>query len=343
MTDMAEHTGGLRIAEDDWARAVGLIDAAGTAVLACHVSPDGDALGSMLALAHALRARGTRVFTTWGDARWQRPPTWEWLPGAGDLVPPADVPDAPELLVVLDTGARDRLGVLGSLVDAAAGVVVLDHHAHGSDLGAAVRCVDPSAAATAVVVAELLQRLGVDLDAAIATCLYVGLVTDTGSFRHPVTTPAVHRLAARLLAAGADPAAVARRVWGSRPYGVVGLLAGALARVRLDTDAIGGRGLIWTHTTRADLADHGLVVEDADAVMETIRLTEEADVAVLLKQDVDGGWKASTRSRGGTDVGAGCAAMGGGGHRLAAGFTADPVLAAEGPAAIVDRFVAALG
>jgi phosphoesterase RecJ-like protein len=333
----------VEIDEDLWRRAVALIAGARAAALVCHVAPDGDALGSMLALARALRGRGIDVSCSWGDERWQRPASWAWLPDVDATVPPGEMPDAPDLLIVLDTGARDRLGVLGGLADSAGAVLVVDHHAHGSDLGDAVRCVDPSAAATAAVVEELLRRLDVPLDQATATCLYAGLVTDTGSFAHSVTTPAVHRLAARLLAAGARPDEVARRVWGTRPLAVVGLLAAALARVRYDAAAAGGRGAVWTWAGRDDIAGQGLALEDVDAVMEAIRVTAEADVAVVAKQDVDGAWKVSSRSRGATDVGAGCAALGGGGHRLAAGFTAPPELSAAGPGAVVGRFLATLG
>lgn len=331
-TDSAVH-----IPDQTWAQAVSLLTEARRVVLVCHVSPDGDALGSMLALASVLRRRGIDVTCSWGDQRWRLPAAYNWLPGADRCVRPAEVPADPDLLIVLDTGARDRLGVLEPLVEQARAAVVLDHHAHGADIEPALHCVDPHAAATAVVVEELIRRLGEPLDEASATCLYVGLVTDTGGFAHAVTTPAVHFVAARLLAAGVRPDDVSRRIWGTRPLGVVHLLAAALARVRYDATAAAGRGLVWTWTTAEDLTDWGLPVEEADAVMEVIRVTGEADVAVVVKQDIDGGFKISTRSRGATDVGAACAALGGGGHRLAAGFSARGK-----PEEIVAGFVAAL-
>jgi phosphoesterase RecJ-like protein len=166
-----------------------------------------------------------------------------------------------------------------------------------------------------------LTRLGHPLDEVTATLLYVGLVTDTGGFQHSVTTPAVHALAGRLLAAGVQPDLVARQVWGSRPFGFLQVLAAALARVRLEADAAAGRGLAWTYTTRDDLADAGLALDEIEPVIDVVRSAREADVAAVLKQDVDGVFRVSTRSRGATDVGAVCAALGGGGHRLAAGFS----------------------
>jgi phosphoesterase RecJ-like protein len=146
-------------------------------------------------------------------------------------------------------------------------------------------------------------------------------VTDTGSFRHSVTMPAVHGVAGRLLAAGARPDLVADRIWGSRPFGYVGLLGAALSRVRLEATAVGGRGLVWTWTEPGDLATWRVGLDEAESVIDVVRLAEEADVAVVCKGDVDGTFKVSLRSRGALDVGAVAVSLGGGGHRLAAGFT----------------------
>jgi phosphoesterase RecJ-like protein len=312
---------GVSIDEASWARALPHFDAAREATLVCHVSPDGDALGSMLALARALRSRGVTVTPTWGDDPFRAPSAYDWLPGIDTVVPPSDVDPAPPLLVVLDTGSVDRLGVLAPLAAAAGEVVVIDHHANNAESVGGDLLVDPSAAATAVVVAELLRRLDVPLDIETATCLYTGLVTDTGGFAHSVTTPAVHGLAGRLLEAGVRPDEVQRRIWGAHPFAYVGLLAAVLARAQLDTAAVGGRGLVWLTVRLDDLAAAGLRAEDAEAVMSTLRMTEEADVAVVLKEDADGSYRVSTRSRGATDVGLACGTLGGGGHRLAAGFT----------------------
>lgn len=303
-----------------WSAAADVIGGVADATLVCHVAPDGDALGSMLALARGLRGRGIDVTCTWGDERWSVPASYGWLPDIDTVVAPGKVADAPSLLVVLDTGSRDRLGVLGRLADSADAVVVVDHHAHSGGIGG-VQLIDVQSAATAAVVEELLRRLEIPLDPEMATLLYVGLVTDTGSFRHSVTTPAVHALAARLIAAGAQPAPIAGKLWGSEPFGLLQVLGAALSRVRLETDALDGRGLVWTWTTRDDLRAAGIGIDEIEPAIDIVRVAREADVAVVLKQDVDGSFRVSTRSRGAIDVGAACAAMGGGGHRLAAGFT----------------------
>jgi phosphoesterase RecJ-like protein len=310
----------VRLPDSLWGEAVTLLRTAPDATLVCHVAPDGDALGSMLALARVLRARGVAVTCTWGDAEFVPPPSYRWLPELDTVVPPAEVAADPTVLVVLDTGSRDRLGVLHGLADTAAALIVIDHHAHSHGL-AGVQLVDPQAAATAVIVEELLRRLDVPVDATAATLLYVGLVTDTGSFQHSVTTPAVHAVAARLLSCGVRPETVAQHLWGQRPFGFQRVLGAALSRVRLETGEVGGRGLVWTWTTTADLRAADVGLDDIEAVIDIVRSAREADVAVVCKQDVDGAFRVSMRSRGATDVGAAATALGGGGHKLAAGFT----------------------
>ncbi len=311
----------VSLPDELWAAAVELLRTTPDVTLVCHVAPDGDALGSMLALARVLRRRGVDVTCTWGDEHWSVPASYTWLPGIDAVARPVDVAkSSPSLLVVLDTGSRDRLGVLGELADRAGHLVVVDHHAHNAGLDG-LHLVDSRAAATAVVVEELLRRMGEDLDVETATCLYTGLVTDTGSFQHAVTTPAVHAVAGRLLAAGARPDEVGRRLWGTRPFGFVQVLGAALGRASLEPDAAAGRGLVWTFTTTDDLTAAGIGLDEIEAVIEVVRQSEEADVAAVFKGDVDGTFRVSTRSRGATDVGSACAALGGGGHRLAAGFT----------------------
>ena len=311
--------------DGDWIAAVELLRQSPDVTLVCHVAPDGDALGSMLALARVLRARGAETTCTWGDERWVVPTPYSWLPDLDTVVSPRRVDGQPSLLVVLDTASRDRLGVLGTLPEQAGAVIVIDHHAHSGE-GVATRLpgvhlVDPASAATAVVVEELLRRMDVAVDATTATLLYVGLVTDTGSFQHSVTTSAVHDVAARLLDAGAQPDVVAQRLWGTKPFAFQQLLGAALARAVLEQHEVAGRGLVWTVVDRAALRSTGLTLDDVESVIDVVRSAREADVAVVLKEDVDGSIRVSTRSRGATDVGAACVALGGGGHRLAAGFT----------------------
>jgi len=311
------------IPESVWDRAVAAIERADRVALACHVSPDGDALGSMLALGLALRAAGRRVVASFGDRRFAVPRLLRFLPGQHLLVEPADYPAAPDLMIVFDVSTMDRLGLLADSARGAGELVVIDHHA--SNAGAAafgtLRLVDPSAAATTVLTEQLIKRLGLAVDRDIAACLYTGLVTDTGSFRYSCTTPEVHAMAGRLIATGLHPDEIARELWDRSPFGYLKVLAAALDRAVLETEAAEARGLVWTYVTRADRAAAGLPYEEVEGVIDVVRRADEADVAVVVKEDDDGAWQVSARSKGAIDVGRACAALGGGGHARAAGFT----------------------
>jgi phosphoesterase RecJ-like protein len=303
------------------ADAVALLEAHDEVVLACHVNPDGDALGSMLALGLALRDRGTRVLASWGSRPFAVPSPYRELPGLDLLVPADEVPQAPGLLVTFDTGSVDRLGDLGDRVAAAADVLVIDHHASNTLFGT-LNLVDVTAASTASMVVDLLDAMGLPLTRDVAACVYTGLVTDTGSFKYVATTPDVHRLAARLLETGIRHDLISREIWDTASYGYVKALGLACARSVLEPDEVGGLGLVWTAVGVEDLERYGLVLADVEGVIDVLRTAREAEVAVVVKTDPeDGLLKVSTRSKGRVDVGAVCVSLGGGGHRFAAGFT----------------------
>jgi len=287
--------------------------------LICHVNPDGDALGSMLGFALGLRRLGfTRLRATF-PGPFELPEPYQELPGRDLLVPAEQAyPDA-DLVMTFDVAAESRLGGLVQLLGAPR-VVVLDHHASNTGFGR-VNLVDPGAAATSVVAEGLLSRLGVALDREIAECFYVALSTDTGSFKFDMTTPAVHALAARLIETGISPGAISRRIFDTRPFGAMKLAGEVLGRAALDPTAAGGRGMVWTYATLADLERHGQRPYVLDTLIDPVRSVAEADVAVVVKELAAGEWAVSLRSKGAVDVSRVAVAFGGGGHRLAAGFT----------------------
>jgi phosphoesterase RecJ-like protein len=307
--------------EADWAEAVRLLSTYDEVALVCHVGPDGDALGSMLALGLALRERGTKVRASWGSQPFEVPAAYAELPGLDLLVQADEIPAAPGLLITFDTGSCERLGALADRVEAAQDVLVVDHHTTNTRFGTC-NLVDEQAAATAVVVVELLDRLGLPLTAEVAAPVYTGLVTDTGSFKYAATTPQVHELAARLLATGIRHDLISRQIWDTAPFAYVQLLGAACSRAVLEADAVGGLGMVWTTVTAEDLERCGLALSDVEGLIDVVRTSREAEVAVVLKADpADGLLKVSTRSKGCLDVGEVCAGLGGGGHRFAAGFT----------------------
>jgi phosphoesterase RecJ-like protein len=312
-----------RPTEQDWAAAVDAVRSGlrpgARVLLVCHVNPDGDALGSMLGFAQGLRRLGvTSLQCTFPGPLTVPEPLH--MPAMDLLIPESEADPAPDLLVTFDAASESRLGALVDRLETATVSLVLDHHASNTGFGK-VSLVDPFAAATSVVAAELLRRLDVPLDRDMAECLYIALVTDTGSFKFDLTTPEVHELAARLVATGIDVGAISRRIFDSRPFGAVRLFGEVMGRAQLEPASAGGRGLVYAVATLADLAKHDQPPYVLEALIDSVRCVAEADVALLLKQVAPTEWAVSMRSKGGADVSLIAVAMGGGGHRLAAGFT----------------------
>ncbi|WP_212834909.1 bifunctional oligoribonuclease/PAP phosphatase NrnA [Catellatospora sp. TT07R-123] len=327
-----------RPTEQDWDAAVAAVRTGlrpgARVLLVCHVNPDGDALGSMLGFAQGLRQLGVEAL----QCTFPGPPSVPsplHMPAMELLVPESEADPAPDLVVTFDAASEGRLGSLVDRLETAEVSLVLDHHASNTGFGK-VSLVDPYAAATAVVAAELLRRLDVTLDRGIAECLYVGLVTDTGSFKFDLTTPEVHELAARLVATGISVGEISRRIFDNRPFGAVRLFGEVLGRAELDPAGAGGRGLVTAVATLDDLARHDQPPYVLEALIDSVRCTAEADVALLLKQVAPAEWAVSMRSKGGADVSLVAVALGGGGHRLAAGFTGRGT-AAEVIAAVRER------
>lgn len=282
--------------------------------LVCHVGPDGDALGSMLGLAEAASNAGKSVMATFGSP-FVVPDNLSFLP-TDHLVKPQDLPSQPEVLVVLDAGSADRIGELAANAGKAEIVVVLDHHVTNEGFGD-VSFVDSGAAATGEIVFDLLELAGWDLTPSIANSLLTAIVTDTGRFQYSNTTPRTLEIASKLVAAGAVPTLIGQRVYEEAPFGYLKAASAAMDRAVLDEDLSVVSSFITEHDLEAADADWG----DIDGLIDTIRLAREADTAVLAKVHRDGRVKVSMRSRGATDVGSLAASFGGGGHRLASGFT----------------------
>lgn len=309
--------------ETEWAAAVAAVrdlPADARVLLVCHVNPDGDALGSMLGFGLGLRRLGVRDLQATFPGPPEVPEPFRWMPGVDLLVPQDDAYPAPDLVICFDAASESRLGDLVDRLETAGTSLVLDHHASNSGFGR-ISLVDPHAAATSVVALELLDRLGVTLDAEMATGLYVALTTDTGSFRFEATTPAVHEMAARLVATGIRPGDISRRIFDTRPFGAVRLFGEVLGRATLEPAAAAGHGLVWTYATRDDLVRHDQPAYVLETLIDSVRCTAEADVSCVVKQAGEAEWAVSLRSKGAVDVSRVAVALGGGGHRFAAGFT----------------------
>jgi len=292
------------------------ISSARSLALACHQTPDGDALGSMLALHRLSLAAGKPSIASWPEP-FVSGPHYSFLPGLDLATKPADFPATPEVMITFDCGSLARLGELAEPARAAATLVVIDHHVTNDGYGA-INLIDPDAAASAVIVRRLLERLGWDLDHESAVCLYTGLVCDTGRFQYDNTTPAVFELAAELARFALPVAAITRQLFEEHRLAYLHLVAAALGRVELDVD----KRFVATWVTADDLAENDVQIEETEGLIDLVRCTSEADVSCVLKEAPEG-TRVSLRAISDVDVGAIATSFGGGGHRKAAGFSSD--------------------
>ncbi|MEA2476601.1 MAG: bifunctional oligoribonuclease and phosphatase NrnA [Actinomycetota bacterium] len=300
----------------DWDGIVNALQGADRIAIACHVNPDGDALGSLLAAHLGLSQLGKKTHPTWSASNVDLPDAYRFLPG-GDALCEVDALPTVDTFLALDCGDAERLGDLEKKAISAPTLINIDHHPGNSEFGT-LNYVDPSASSTAELVATLLQRLGVKVDLDIATCLYVGVVTDTGRFQYSNSRPETLRLAADLLSYGVDAPGIALEVFESAPFGYLKLLGRVLERATLFEN----ERLVCSWITQADLKEFDVGMDETDKLVDMVRSTRAADVTVMFKEQDDGRWRVSLRSKG-PSVGAIARAHGGGGHELAAGFTAD--------------------
>ncbi len=299
------------------AAAARVIEHAQRIVAIGHVHPDGDALGSSLAVAIAARGAGKDAWVTFGEP-FSVPDQFRYL-DRDAVVAPDEVPADIDVVVACDTANPERLGTALAIAERAGTLIVIDHHVSNGGFGD-VLVIDAGVAATAQLVYYLIaDHLGWPVTEPIATALYTGLVTDTGRFQYSATTPEVHRVAAALLAAGADPDDIGRHIYGEAPFGYLGVAGAVLRRSRLEPES----RLVWSVVYLQDLEEAGIGYDDTDGLIDLVRLAAEAEVACLLKEAEPGVIKASLRSRGTVDVNALAAQFGGGGHHNAAGFTVD--------------------
>ncbi|MBU3751942.1 MAG: bifunctional oligoribonuclease/PAP phosphatase NrnA, partial [Mycobacterium sp.] len=256
------------------------------------------------------------------------------LPGCDLLVAPADLHRDVELVVAVDASSANRLGELARLTVGRAGreVLVIDHHKSNTMFGTA-NFVEPQSDSTTMMIAELLDAWGRDIDADVARCLYAGLSIDTGSFRW--ASASALRLAARLVDAGVDNAAMSRLLHDTHRFGWLPLLSRVLSTAVLLPDAVAGAGLVYAVVGHADWTAHRS--EEVESIIDIVRTTHEADVAAVLKEVRPQQWSVSLRSKT-VDLTPVVTGFGGGGHPLAAGYSAD------GPVGqVVAELAAALG
>ena len=279
-------------------------------VVTSHMRPDGDSIGSSLALAWALRELGIDARVVHRD-----PPTPQLaeFPGTGDIEVGGAIPQGTEAVVVLECGDLARTGLSG--FDGLP-VINVDHHPGNTGYGD-VHWFDGTAAALGEMVFEIIAELGVPLTPQMATQLFVAVVTDTGSFKYPGVSPRTFSVSARLVEAGADPVSVARKLYDSHSLGRLRLQGAILQTLEVEQD---GRLALLT-LTDAMLAASGSAPDETDGLINLPLTVKSIQAVACFKEAGDGQWRVSLRSKGDIDVGRVARGFGGGGHRNASGCT----------------------
>ena len=285
--------------------------------LSTHINPDGDALGSELALYSFLKDLGKQVKIFNTDAA---PKNYRFLPFCDAILPvKAFQDDRPEILVVLDAGVLKRIGeyLSRSLIPTQA-TINIDHHT-AADLFGDYNLVETDASSTSEIIYRLIRHHGTPIGKERAVCLYTGIMFDTGCFRYSNSTPTAHHVAAELIQEGISVDEVYRAVYETLPVGTILLLSEVFQTLGTTPDGKIG----WLYATQEMFHKTGTTRDDVDGFINHIRSIDTVEVAILVSEHKNGISKASLRSKSSVDVGEIASVFGGGGHQRAAGCEID--------------------
>jgi bifunctional oligoribonuclease and PAP phosphatase NrnA len=299
--------------EENLPRAVEALRGAGRILLTMHRGPDGDALGSALALGCALREMGREVTVYNPD---ELPYNFRFLAGADRVAKALPADAAYDVTVATDAGSADRLGPDVPPPPRRGVLLNLDHHITTEPFGD-LNYVDPAAASVGILAYKIIQGLAHPLSRDAAECIYASILADTGCFRYSSTDPECLRIAAELLERGVDPWEMTVRVYEQQPLARMKLLAEVLNTLEV---APGGK-LATITITRDMVARTGTHLDLTDGFINYARSIDGVEVAAAFREPEDGSraWRVSFRSRGNVDVSAIAQRFGGGGHKNAAG------------------------
>ncbi len=283
-------------------------------LVASHILPDGDAVGSLMAMGLALKILGKDV-TFYNESR--IPAVYRFLPEVLRIVRHIEVADF-DTAVILDCSDLQRIGDMASETDRIPVIINIDHHITNTRFGH-FQLVDTEACATAEIVYRLIDAMNIPIDTEIATAIYTGILTDTGSFRFSNTNQAAFEISRKMVEYGVSPYHVAQYVYGTYSLGRIRLLNRALDSIELSDS---GRLSVMT-LTKAMFRETGTQPEDIDGFINYAKRIEDVKVAVLIQENGNGRRYVSLRSDGSVDVAAIAEQYGGGGHRTAAGFSVE--------------------
>ena len=297
-------------------------------LIVSHAEPDGDCVGSLVALGLAL-AKLDKQITMFNPS--PIPAVYRFLSGTERIVQQIKKADTYDLVIVLDCGDMVRVGEAGAEVDKIPVLINIDHHVSNTGFGH-IQLIDTDACATAEIVYRLINALQIPFDKAIATSIYTGILTDTGSFRFSNTNQAAFAISSAMIDAGIKPHRVAQRVFGTYSLGRIKLLNMALNSIEISDN---GKLSMMT-ITRSMLNTTGTNTEDVDGMINYARRIEDVKVAALIHEIKNGAGKftnmnryhVSLRSDSSVDVAKIAGRFGGGGHASAAGFQIESTLLA---------------
>lgn len=279
-----------------------------------HINPDGDSIGSLLALGTALKRLYNTVYIFIND---ELPKKYTFLPGVQDIIVYKHEEEINfDFCFVLDCGDSKRLGYSEIILNKSNVVVNIDHHISNTNFGD-INIIDINASSTSEIVFNLLKNNNIPIDKKIATCLYTGITTDTGNFTYDNTTSYTHRVAAELMEQAIDLTNITFHLYQNKPLNSVEFLGDMLRRLKTSFD---GKLAIIT-ITEDDLEKYNLSSSDVDGVINYARDIQGVEIAILLKETSDGFVKIGLRSKNTIDVSKLAGKFGGGGHKKAAGAT----------------------
>jgi len=295
---------------DDLAQVLQEIQQRRRFLVTSHARPDGDAIGSTLALAHILRKMGKSAEIVLGDPV---PLLYHPLPGSETIVRSTQVNGDYDAVIILecDSVQRTRLHGLENQF-----LINIDHHASSRPF-ANINWIDPSAVATAELIFRLAQAAQVKITPEIATCLYTAVLTDTGSFCYAPTNACTFELAKFLVEHGADPGKIAQSVYFSSPMSKMCLLGAALSRLERDGE------IAWMSVTRDDMERFGALDEDCEGLVNYALSIAGIEVAIFFREVAQERIRVSIRSKGAVNVADIAQKFGGGGHECAGGFSTE--------------------
>lgn len=293
--------------------AIELIMKSNSIYIASHVNPDGDNIGSTLALTLALKKKNKDVIPLLvGDI----PSDYKFLPRLDLYSDHSENLNPIDLFIALDSGDIERLGKNKPLLDISKNIINIDHHVSNTNFGM-INLVDEQASSTGEIIYQLIKAMGIEIDIDIATCLYTAISTDTGSFIYDNVTANTHEIIAELIKVGFDKKNVNIQLYSSRSMEKTKLFITVLSTLKLYQD----NKIAVVHVTQQMLEETGTTLDDSEGIISFVREIESVEVACILKESEESKIKISMRSKRYINVAEIAGNFSGGGHVRAAGGT----------------------